>query len=260
MAAVMSAHSLQVLSFAFAACVATLLGGWSGMALRDRLHLLLGFSAGAVIGAAFFDLLPEALELAEGISSRVIMGLAGVGFVAYLLMDRLLGRHEHGARGQEHGYEHGHGHEHGRRDPRRGWTAAAGFSVHSMLDGFAIGVAFQAGRTAGIAVAVAVLAHDFSDGLNTVGVVLRGGGNRRGAWRWLLVDSLAPLLGAAISLLVSIPAAALAVVLALFSGFFLYVGASDLLPESHHAHPRFLTTVATVLGAVFLFVVARITG
>jgi zinc transporter ZupT len=229
-----------------------MLGGWVGISLRDRLHLVLAFSAGAVIGVAFFDLLPEAVELGaangphSGLTARAVLAVAGLGFLLYLLLDRSLPGHV--------------GHAHGRPDPRRAWAAATSFAIHSFLDGFAIGIAFQASRAVGIAVAVAVLAHDFSDGLNTVSVVLRNGGNRRVAFRWLVVDALAPVAGAVISLALSIPTQGLAIALALFSGFFLYVGGSDLLPESHHAHPRMLTTFATVAGAVCLYVVARVAG
>jgi zinc transporter ZupT len=68
------------------------------------------------------------------------------------------------------------------------------------------------------------------------------------------------VLGALTSMALTIPTLGLAMVLALFSGFFLYVGGSDLLPESHHAHPRMLTTVATVLGAACLYVIAQVAG
>jgi len=255
-------QNLTVLLIAFATCVATLIGGWFGIAMRDRLHLVLGFSAGAVIGLAFFDLLPEALELGRDYGPRNLMGLVGVGFVSYLLLDRVLAGNGRDAHGHDHGHEHAPAltPAPAERDPRRAWAVAGSLAVHSFLDGFAIGIAFQANRTVGIAVAVAVLSHDFADGLNTVGVVLRNGGNRRGAWRWLFTDAMAPMLGAAVSLMFTIPTSGIAVVLALFAGFFLYVGASDLLPESQHAHPRRLTTFFTVLGAAFLYIVARIAG
>ena len=58
-----------------------------------------------------------------------------------------------------------------------------------MLDGFAIGIAFQAGQAVGFVVAVAVLVHDFSDGLNTVNVVVKNGGERRSALDWLVMDA-----------------------------------------------------------------------
>ena len=270
-------QNLPVLLIAFATCVATLIGGWFGIAMRDRLHLVLGFSAGAVIGLAFFDLLPEALELGHEFGPRNMMGLTGIGFVLYLLLDRALvggGQSHHYDHDHDHDHDHGHGHDHpggdhdhghdareqAGRSPRRAWAMAGSLAVHSFLDGFAIGIAFQTSRTVGIAVAVAVLSHDFADGLNTVGVVLRNGGDRRGAWRWLFTDALAPVLGAAASLVFTISTAGVAVVLALFAGFFLYVGASDLLPESQHNHPHRLTTLFTVLGAAFLYVVARVAG
>lgn len=244
--------NLLILPIAAATCVATMIGGWVGISLRDRLHLVLAFSAGAVIGVAFFDLLPEAVELGSSTGLRPLLGpratlaIAGLGFVLYLLLDRSLPSHAETTGG--------------RRDLRRAWAAAGSFAIHSFLDGFAIGIAFQASRAVGIAVAVAVLAHDFSDGLNTVSVVLRNGGERRSAFKWLVIDAVAPVAGALTSMALSIPAQGLAIVLALFSGFFLYVGGSDLLPESQHAHPRLLTTFATVAGAVCLYVVAQVAG
>jgi ZIP family zinc transporter len=244
--------NILILPIAAATCVATLIGGWVGISLRDRLHLILAFSAGAVIGVAFFDLLPEAVELAAGttargaIAPRTILAMAGLGFLLYLLLDRCLPGHASNALH--------------RPDARRAWAAAGSFAIHSFLDGFAIGIGFQASRAVGIAVAVAVLAHDFSDGLNTVSVVLRNGGDRRGAFRWLVVDAVAPVLGALTSIALTIPSQGLAMILALFAGFFLYVGGSDLLPESHHAHPRLLTTFVTVAGAVGLYLVAQVAG
>jgi zinc transporter ZupT len=244
--------NLLILPIAAATCVATMIGGWVGISLRDRLHLVLAFSAGAVIGVAFFDLLPEAVELGgataahAALAPRAVLAIGGLGFLLYMLLDRSLPGHGSDPRG--------------RGNPRRAWAAAGSFALHSFLDGFAIGVGFQASRAVGIAVAVAVLAHDFSDGLNTVSVVLRNGGDRRGAFKWLVIDALAPVAGALTSMALTIPAQGLAMALALFSGFFLYVGGSDLLPESHHAHPRLLTTFATVAGAVFLYFVAQIAG
>ena len=243
-------QNILILPIAVATCVATLIGGWVGISLRDRLHLILAFSAGAVIGVAFFDLLPEAVELAASagpqaaIMPRTVLAIAGLGFLLYLVLDRSLPGHASKSLG--------------RPDARRAWAAAGSFAIHSFLDGFAIGIAFQASRAVGIAVAVAVLAHDFSDGLNTVSVVLRNGGDRRGAFKWLVVDAVAPVVGALTSMALMIPTQGLAMILALFSGFFLYVGGSDLLPESHHAHPRLLTTVMTVAGAVLLYIVAQV--
>lgn len=239
-------HPLIVMPIALAACAATMVGGMFAIGLRDRLHLVLGFSAGAVIGVSFFDLMPEALETGRTFyDTRTLLAVAALGFLAYTLLDRTVSLHNHAA---------------GHQSLRRAWMGAGSFSVHSFLDGFAIGIAFQASRAVGIVVAAAVLVHDFSDGLNTVNMVIKNGGDRKTAFKWLLVDAIAPVIGAAASLLVIFPSNILALVLAIFGGFFLYIGASDLLPESHHAHPRFFTTFATLLGAFCLFIVVRIAG
>jgi ZIP family zinc transporter len=239
-------HPFIVLPIALGTCVATMVGGLVAIGLRDRLHLVLGFSAGAVIGVAFFDLMPEAMEIAKSFDPRKILSFVALGFFLYVLLDRMVSLHSH----DEHGGHH----------MRRGWLSAGSLSLHSFMDGFAIGVAFQAGKSVGIVVAVAVLVHDFSDGLNTVNVVVKNGAGRKSAFGWLAVDALAPVLGASVSLLIVLPQTIVAIFLAIFSGFFLYIGASDLLPESHHAHPRLFTTLSTFAGAACLFVVTRLVG
>ena len=240
-------HPLLVMGLAVGTFAATLAGGLLALRLRDRLHLLLGFSAGAVLAVAFFDLLPEALKLSS-LGATDILGMAALGFFGYTILDRLTLLHAH------------HSHTGTETAVTRGWTGAAGLSAHSLMDGFAIGVGFQVSVGAGIVIAAAVLAHDCSDGMNTVGLVLRHAGTRRQAFGWLVTDALAPVAGAAISLAVHPPQQALALILALFGGFFLYIGASDLLPESFHAHPKALTTASTLFGAAALYVVTRLAG
>ena len=235
-----------VMPIAFGAFLATMTGGLFALSLRDRLHLVLGFSAGAVIAVAFFDLLPEAVETGGAWGPRAILALSALGFFVYTLVDRLVLLHSHDG---DHNQE-----------SARGWIGAGSFSAHSVLDGFAIGVAFQASHAVGATVAIAVLVHDFSDGLNTVNVVVTNGGERKMALRWLVLDAIAPILGAGISLFFVFPKDILSLILALFAGFFLYIGASDLLPESHHAHPRLFTTIATLLGAAILFAAMRMMG
>jgi zinc transporter ZupT len=243
-------QSVYIMSIALGACLATLAGGLLALRLRDHRHLILGFSAGAIIAVAFFDLLPEALKLgAPTFSPSTVISFAALGFFAYTVLDRLILLHTHHNNGGP-----GHG------TAGRGRMAAASLSAHSLMDGFAIGMAFRASPAIGLVVAVAVLAHDCSDGMNTVNLVLKNGGRKRQAFEWLLLDAAAPLAGAAASLFVAAPDHALSLVLGLFSGFFLYIGASDLLPESFHAHPKSLTTLATLAGAATLYAVVRLAG
>jgi zinc transporter ZupT len=68
------------------------------------------------------------------------------------------------------------------------------------------------------------------------------------------------VLGVASTYFFALPAEAFGTVLALFAGFFLYIGASDLIPESYHAHPKFLTTAMTLGGAAVLYVAIVLVG
>ena len=235
---------MPVIFVAIAAFVATLLGGLFALRLRDQLHLILGFSAGAVVGVAFFDLLPEALQMAGGsFASSCIISITALGFAIYLTIDRLI-------------LHHGHADE--ADHARLGNFGAGTLSFHSFLDGIGIGLAFKVSPALGIVVAGAVLTHDFSDGINTVNFVLKNEGARSRAFFWLVVDALAPVLGVLATLFFSVSESSLGLLLALFAGFFLYIGASDLVPESHHAHPVRWTTVATLLGMATIYVVMRI--
>lgn len=244
---------MLILVIALTAAGATLAGGSLALKLKDKLHLILGFSAGAVLAVAFFDLLPESLHLGAGFYSiETLVGCTAIGFFLYTILDRVILLHSH-SDGDD-------GDAHAHQAMPRGILGAASLSAHSLLDGVAIGLAFQASPAIGAVVAAAVLTHDFSDGINTVNLVVKNGGSRAEATKWLLVDAIAPILGATATLFFTVPAGALAVILATFAGFFLYIGAADLLPESHHQHPRILTTVMTLLGAFVLFVVIHLAG
>jgi zinc transporter ZupT len=239
---------MTVLLYAFAAFLATLVGGSFALRFRDHLHLILGFSAGAVAGVALFDLLPEAIRLGSAYHTADTVALfIALGLFGYLVLDRLILLHTHD---DESHAEHTH--------ERRGAFGALTLSAHSFLDGVAIGVGFQASAAIGLVVTAAVLTHDFSDGINTVNLVLRNQGSWKRAFRWLLADAIAPVLGAASTLFFSIPESAIGLVLSIFVGTFLYLSASDLIPESHHRHPRALTTIMTLLGAAVLYAVVQL--
>ncbi len=236
----------MILLIGIATSVSTLLGGLFALRFKDKLHLILGFSAGAVIGVAFFDLLPEAANLrstSSDISSVSLM--VGIGFLVYLVLDRMVILLSHGD--EEHGVMH-----------HRGTLGAASLSVHSFLDGAVIGFGFQVSGAVGAIVTVAVLTHDFSDGINTVSLVIKDNGNRKRASWWLFVDAIAPLLGILFTRFFTLPRFELGGVLAIFCGSFLYIGASELLPESYHAHPKILTTIMTLVGISLLYFVIQI--
>ena len=229
--------------------LSTYFGGLLALRVRDRLHLLLGFSSGAILGVVLFDVLPEVVELADEqqIDLANVFLFTAAGFLAFFALERVTKLHS----AREHEHRKGLSHE-----AELGVVGAAGLSLHSFLDGVAIAVGFHGGEALGVLVSLAVLTHDFSDGLNTVTVVLAHGNPVWRAWRWLLVDASTPILGALVGVLIPLPEEILLVLLALFAGSFLYIGSSDLLPEAReHDSPWVLATA--VVGVVVLYGVSR---
>ena len=223
--------------------LSTLAGGFVALRLARELATAIALTGGVVVAVALFHVLPEAIE-AVGDPHRVGL-LVGVGFVISFLAERALVLHH---RDDD---EHVHAHA------QVGALGAAGLSIHSFVDGLGIGIAFGLSTETGLLVFVAVLAHDFADGLNTVGFVLRQSGDRARAIRWLAVDAAAPLAGAIVGSMLSISEDGLGELLAVYAGFFLFMGATDLLPHAHQ-HPSVKRVALTLVGFGAIFLVSLI--
>jgi zinc transporter ZupT len=230
--------------------VSTLLGGLTAFKNKDRLHRVLGYTAGVILGVVAFDILPEIFHLINDLHLDPTGPMVALvcGFLLFHIIEKSILIHH----AQEGDYEH-HGHHH----PQVGIASAIALAGHSFLDGVGIGLGFQVDKTVGIAVAIAVIAHDFSDGLNTVSLMLMNNNNRRRSFMLLLVDAIAPVLGALSTLLIHISDRGLVLYLGFFAGFLLYIGASEILPEAHSKHSSYKTILLTIFGAVFMFVVTR---
>ena len=113
----------------------------------------------------------------------------------------------------------------------------------------------------GLAVAVAVLAHDFCDGVNTVSIALHGASQaaRRFALRWLCANAAAPLSGIALASLAPLDASTFAPLAAGFAGAFLYIGAAELLPRSLNGWRSPLAILPAVTGVASIYLVASLT-
>ncbi|WP_340381527.1 ZIP family metal transporter [Streptomyces sp. SS7] len=232
---------------ALGAFLMTLAGGWTAQRVTDRRHLVLGLAGGLMLGVVGLDLLPEALDAAGtevfGVPAALLLFVAG--FLLAHLVERLLA-----VRQAAHG-----GDEHDGRVPEVGLTAAAAMVGHSAMDGVAIGAAFQVGGGMGLAVAVAVIAHDFADGFNTYTITSLYGNARRRAQLMLVADAAAPVAGAAAATVVTVPEQLLGGYLGLFGGALLYLAAAEILPEAHHEHPARSTVLCTIAGAAFIWLV-----
>ncbi|NBV89872.1 MAG: divalent heavy-metal cations transporter [Actinobacteria bacterium] len=231
----------------------TAFGGILALRTRDKMHLLLGFSGGLLLGLASFDLIPEVFELSNSKVVEVPTSMVCLvsGFLLLHIIERISGAHEP----VETEYVHDHEHTHGLT---AGYVGAAAMVIHVFLDGVAIGLSFQVSNALGIAVAIAVVAHAFTDGLNTVALLIDSGNWRKKSAYLLGVDGVARLGGAAIGTYLIISDRFISLYLALFAGMVIYLATSHILPEAHSKHPSRLTLLSTIAGVIAMFAIINV--
>ena len=227
--------------------IATTAGGFLAIKSKDRLHLVLGLSAGLLLGLVAFDLLPEVFELGTQEifhAPAVSVALIG-GFLLLHFYEQLFGSHEPA--------ESDYGHDHEHSSNIAGALGALAMGGHVFLDGLALGVAFKVSSDLGIAVFIALLVHAFSDGLNTVSFLIKSGKwGRKGIWL-LGVDAVARVSGAALGTTLALSNNVIAIYLAVFAGIVIYLATSHILPEAHSRHSSKLTILATIFGVLVMW-------
>jgi len=241
--------NLYPILLSVAASASTFLGGLLATKYRDQVGRLAAFSAGVLIAVPLFDLLPETFRLATQakVPLENVMYLTALGFIFLYVLERYFSVHRVCEDGVCRNVRH----------PRGGLLGAAELSAHSFVDGFAIGLGFQVDVHVGVIITVAVISHDFADGINTVTVMINSGNPVKSTLRMLLLDAIAPILGAASTLFLTVPERTLVYILPFFAGGFLYLGASDLLPEAHESNPPAVSLVLSLAGFLLIFLVTR---
>jgi len=227
---------------------ATFIGGVVALKSKDRFHLILGLAAGLLLGLVAFDLLPEVFAEASLMVNGKIAGVSLaflVGFLALHFLEESFAGHEP----VDSDYEHDHSHY----GNIAGGLGAVAMAVHVFLDGLALGVAFHVSNKLGIAVFFALLVHAFSDGLNTVAMLMKTGHWTKAAIYLLIVDGVARIGGATLGNSIHPSPAWLAIYLALFSGIIIYIATSHILPEAHSSHPSKVTILTTLAGVAIMF-------
>ena len=198
---------------------------------ESHTRYIIGFAAGTMLGAVFFEMLPE---LTPGDSFYI-----AVGFFFFYLLERLTMIHscgEYECTSEVH---------------RIGWLPVLGMASDIRIDGIGIAVAYLINPLTGIVVALSVIVHEIPQGITTTLLLKRGGQTKNTILVALAVESILYPVGASLAFLV--PGALNTVVLAVVTGDFLYIAASDLLPD---AHKKFNIKVifAVILGAIMVFV------
>lgn len=209
----------------------------------------MGFAAGVILGVICFDIFPEIIEQINTYNIdpiKVMIALVAGFLVFHVLEKTLLIHHAH----EEEYAEHKH--------PNVGIASALALAGHSFMDGVGIGLGFQISPSIGILVAIAVISHDFTDGMNTVTLMLSHKNTTKKAVSFLLLDAIAPILGAISTLFFTFSPLPLTLYLGFFAGFLLYIGASDILPEAHSKNSSLKLIGLTILGVIFIFAVSQL--
>jgi len=231
-------------------CFSTLLGGSFAARRRKNIGVLGAFAAGVLITTSLLDLLPQTFRLASSVNVLLedVMALTVVGFLFLYIISRLVIAHVFTEDGKYTEIRH----------PLGGLFATSELSVHSFVDGLAIGFGFEADLHVGLIIAVAVICHDFTDGLSTVTVMLNSGNSVKNSLRMLLLDAITPVLGVVVTLFIEVPQYYMVLLIPFFAGGFLYLGASDLLPEAHERNPQVLTIVSCIGGFISIFILTYV--
>ena len=240
--------SVAVFIFAIATFISTALGGLFSIKYKDKLHLIMGFTAGVLMGVVCFDILPEIISQikANNFSITTPMIALVAGFLIFHIFEKSIIIHH----ADEEDCEVC-------KYPQVGVLSALALAGHSFMDGVGIGLGFQVSPAVGILIAIAVLSHDFTDGMNTVTLMLSNKNSVKKT-RWFLgLDAITPMLGALSTLFFTLPNYFLVLYLGFFAGFLLYIGASDILPEAHSKKSSYQTIALTVLGVAFIFLITR---
>jgi zinc transporter ZupT len=229
--------------------VATLAGGALPLWFERHSRVFLAFSAGTLISLALIELIPAGLGELSGDTHAKLLFVVGA-FLVTMLLDKLhvLHPHRHGMDTSCPEVEHDH--------PPLAIHGAWGLVVHSVFDGVALAAAWRGSLAAALAVALALAAHKFADGITTVTLVLTHHHRKRQAIRLLAANAAALVLGIAAGLVVPLGERQLGGLLLIIAGFFLYLGACDLLPSVSRPVCRKRDVAATALGMALIAVIS----
>lgn len=238
---------MLVIGLAALTVIATFMGGLLALRAKDRFHLVLGVSAGLLLGLVGFDLLPEIFEMNSselgGVKTISIALISGFLFLHFL--EQFVGSHEPA--------ESDYGHDHKHAVEIAGVVGAVAMAGHIFLDGVALALAFKVSTELGIAVFIAMIVHAFSDGLNTVALLIKTNQWREKGKYLLGLDAVARIGGAALGSSLTFSDSNLAIYLAVFAGIVIYLATSHILPEAHSKHPSKVTMVATLTGVLIMW-------
>lgn len=208
-------------------------------------HFLASFAAGVLLGAAFLDLLPEALHAGEKTGINVLFW-ALLGIVTFFLLERFIHWFHH----------HEEYHEHEKEGKTTLPLIIIGDTVHNFIDGVVIAATFMVNIPLGIVTALAVFAHEVPQEIGDFGLMLHKGMKRNNIILVNILSAAVAITGALLTYAMGdILEKQIPILLALTAGFFIYIAASDLIPEIHYEKRRGFALVETILLIVGIIVI-----
>lgn len=224
----MSLLSLILLAGLAGGLLSVILASFAMLVSARWIPAMVSYAIGALLGAAFLDVLPHAMEHAASIEHLSMAVLGGI-LMFFLLEKLVLWRHCHTETCEAHG-AHDHSHDHG----RSGLMITIGDTFHNFVDGIMIAAAFLVDVQVGVVTAIAIIAHEIPQELGDFLILLHSGYSRARALTLNLVSSLATLVGATLGYFILTPMQALMpYVLAVAASGMIYVAVADLIPGLH---------------------------
>jgi ZIP family zinc transporter/zinc and cadmium transporter len=206
-------------------------------------HYVNSFAAGLLLGVAFFHLFPESLELSGNALLFIFLG-----FLIFYLLETVMVLHS----GSEIHFS-------GKNNPRhaKGMVMFSGLFFHSLIDGVIIGVGFEIDPKLGLLTSLGIISHELPEGVTTFSLLVTSI-PRKTALKMAVAVALATPLGAILSLafIGGLSEATVGSLLAMTGGSFLYIAASDLIPETHEKR-GILNALFLFLGVLFLFSLSK---
>ncbi|MEK7642877.1 MAG: ZIP family metal transporter [Patescibacteria group bacterium] len=207
--------------------------------VRRFVHWFISFAVGALLGVVFFDVLPESLEL---IDTRSSLSWVLGGFLLFFVLEKLIFWY--------HAHEHEETDDHVDAAP---YLVIFGDAIHNFIDGVAIALSFQASIELGTLATLAILAHEIPQEVSDYVILLHGGFSKKKALIANVGVSVTTLMGALLGMKLASFDGVLGYLLAVVAGNFLYLAASDLIPELHHRHKSSaIVQVALVFLGVYV--------
>ena len=243
--------------------LASLLGGvlsitvaaaFAMSARAEWVPMLVSYAIGALLGAAFLEILPHAFELTKSIENTAATILFGI--MLFFVMEKLvLWRHCHADHCEAHVPEgHNHNHDHG----RSGMMIMVGDTFHNFVDGIIIAAAFLADFRIGVATALAIIAHEIPQEVGDFLILLHSGYSKSQAFMLNLLSSLATVVGGVLAyFMLQSMSDWIPFCLGIAAASMIYVAVADLIPGLHkrpelHATLQQALLIGLGIGSIWL--------